>query len=501
MKKIKDVSSIRRKLQKEFEEDFNHTQSTYGGITVGTLVDTDDPQQMGRIKVFCAAFGDSYDDLLENLPWAIYGSPFGGAVNYHERGAENDISDGQVSYGIWAIPKVGASVLVMCIDGNPDYRVWLGCIYNQYLPHTMPHGRFNENFEGAHTSKETPIQPLTKNYEKAFGTLDATNHEWKTRGADFQVAAVDNIRTHGADTVNQKSDKLGLDTDETTQGYLNNRQNINLGMKDSQRYSITTPGFHSFSMDDSIKNCRIRCRTTSGHQIILDDTNERIYISSAKGENWIEMDSAGNIDMFTSGNFSVHAEKDINFTANKEIKMYAKEGINIKSEKQIKIQSDEDLNLRSNMNINTKCDLRMDTHVGTQFKMQVDDTYHVLSTGNAVINTNAVLYTTSVGNTFINGAQVHLNSGGGGVTVPAYSNPFVETAYVPSKVPEHEPWGRISTKIGYPQNESQFDTNILIGLGLQTGISQDQLEVPYDSEHVGKVDRGTQVIRNEHWRR
>jgi len=512
--KIKNITRVRQRITKELENETQFTKSTFSGVTIGTLIDTNDPQQMGRVKVFCPMFGDDPEESLDDVPWCIYCSPFGGSLKGGTRGSETTQTDGNVSYGMWAIPKVGANVMVMCLDGNPTNRVWIGCMYDQYLPHTLPHGRYmDDTLEGPLASNEAKIEPLYGNGEEQFdnGLLKKnTSKEWKTRGADSQNTAVDNVRTSGAGTVNKIADNTSGSENELHRGYPLSRQQPEIQVKgtnnnDSQGYSITTPGFHSFAMDDSQQNCRIRCRTTSGHQIILDDTNERIYISTAKGENWIEMDQAGNIDMFTSGNFSVHAEKDINFTADKKIKMYAKDGIHLKSEAEIKIHSEKETHLKSDQDIKVFTDMNMKVHTGLNYHLQADLNVLEHAIGDVVVN-GLNVYTLATGGNFVNGARVDLNMSGSLPNIvtdrdPTLTIPFTEYAYVPSKVPEHEPWGRIATTEGLVRNESQFLPNVLDGLGFPGGILAINLEHSYDSDSVGKSERGTTFSRGEKWRR
>jgi len=512
-KKIRDISSIRKRITRDLERETHFTNSTFGGMTIGTLIDANDPQQMGRVKVFCPMFGDDLDESLDDIPWCIYCSPFGGALKKTVRGNEDTQTGGHVSYGMWAIPKVGANVMVMCLDGNPSNRAWMGCMYDQYTPHTLPHGRYmDDNLEGPLASNETQIEPLYTNGKEAFDNgkiTKSTAKEWKTRGADSQNAAVDSLRTQNAGTVNNIADKTS--GGEAKRGYRQSRQQPEIQVEgktnnDSQGYSITTPGFHSFAMDDSQQNCRIRCRTTSGHQIILDDTNERIYISTAKGENWIEMDQVGNIDMFTSGNFSVHAEKDINFTANKKIKMYAKDGIHLKSEAEIKIHSGKQLHIKTDETINILTDTNMKIHVKGFYHLQADNNILVQALGDVVTN-GTYIYSKSTLETYINGSRVDLNKTGTLPNVvtdrdPTLTTDFTEYAYIPSKVPEHEPWGRIATKEGAVNNESQFESNTLDGLGGAGGILPINLEYTYEDSSVGRAERGVIFpTRSTKWRR
>jgi hypothetical protein len=405
-RKVNHRNSL-KKIDSANNVDSANLEKTFEGISVGEVVSVDDPQQMGRLRVFCPSLGDSFENDLVDIPWCQYGSPFGGFMGYGSRGSGDDETLGPVSYGMWAIPKIGASVLVACIDGNPLYRVWLGCLYGQFTTHTLPHGRYTFSGDGKPdgplSTTEKPIQPLYKNVTEAFGDRNE-NFEYRTRAADHQVANVDSIRTSGKDEDGHDLSNNVISDDEdlssgtpygngkeyiSNQGYEPTRQHPEIEGEarpkslDSQVYSWTTPGFHSISMDDKRENCRMRFRSTGGHQIILDDTNERIYISTAKGKNWIEMDEVGNIDVFTEGNYNVHARENINFTAGKTIRMYAGEGIHLKSEDEYRLHANKDIHIHTDMFyrqksvMETRIDADMDIHVKSMMNIK---TYSLLET-------------------------------------------------------------------------------------------------------------------------
>ena len=118
-------------------------QWAFYGVTVGTVVDTNDPQQMGRVRAQCLALNDPSNGTIDEIPWASYAAPFAGTVQRGTRGVEESEVTGPTAYGMWGIPKVGSQVLVMCLDGNPQTRVWVGCLHVGLATHTMPHGRFS----------------------------------------------------------------------------------------------------------------------------------------------------------------------------------------------------------------------------------------------------------------------------------------------------------------------------------------------------------------------
>jgi hypothetical protein len=107
-------------LQSVYGMQQNNT--TFNGITIGFVVDTNDPQQMGRVRAVCPALNDpSIEESfnVQDIPWASYCSEFGGIMGNIKRGPEENQSEGPVSYGMWNIPKTGSQVVVMCLDGDP----------------------------------------------------------------------------------------------------------------------------------------------------------------------------------------------------------------------------------------------------------------------------------------------------------------------------------------------------------------------------------------------
>ena len=68
---------------------------------------------------------------------------------------------------------------------------------------------------------------------------------------------------------------------------------------------------------------RIRLRTRTGHQILMHNTEDLIYVGNAKGTAWIELSSNGKIDIYARDSISVHTENDLNFTADRDINFQA----------------------------------------------------------------------------------------------------------------------------------------------------------------------------------
>lgn len=391
----------------------------------------------------------------------------------------------------------------MFIDGNPNLRVFFGAVYDQFRPHTMPHGRFMYDDHpalekaddrrpfGPYTSDEKYVEPLNTNLRAAFPKSEP-NFEWRTRAADYTVTAID------VEALNFASSRAPDDKDfvwdgwTSRQGYAPSRTDPDFpglygeGNLTNMVYSWVTPGFHGFSMDDRQQNCRMRLRTTAGHQILLDDTNERIYIATAKGKNWIEIDQEGNIDMYTDNKVSIRAKKDINFTSDQTIRLYAKTGIHMFSDGEIRMEAKTDGNLKlgqnlrihsaqstfiqSDQNINLKAAEDIYIQAGQNIQQKAGETLNLTSGGDT--NQNAG------GNIIETAPAIHHNGPVAAVATNA-TNASEQPAMWTNRVPDHEPWARVMTANDFTHAP----------------------EFPYTSPQVGRVERGQQIRRGKYWRR
>jgi len=537
----------------------------YRDITIGEVVDTNDPQQMGRVRVLCHAMGDNTEALMKNIPWATAMSPLGGITETTERGRDGQTSEGPIAYGMWNIPKVGSHVLIACIDGDPRFRIWMGCVHPQFMTHTLPHGRYisegTANVTGPLTSSEGAIEPISTHQQKSFspdvasvivpgapgaGGDHTTSPEYISRGSDYSVASVRDelVSDPVSGPVSVGDDNFEdvipeVDGTQTNHhnGYKESRVVRNLGYTetdgknyDPQVYSWTTPGFHAVSMDDSANNCRIRFKTTHGNQIILDDTNERIYVSTPDGKTWIEMDEKGNIDVYANRNISFNAENDINFTAGNTFRVKAKNGIHLESDDEIRMHNKGrdggDLHIRSETNIRQHS--VKNTYVESDAKIHVKSVADIFIQTGAVLNitaassvavttpTTSISAVTKIGATLdVVGAvttanivantssiaappgsgehsgQVKLGSGGSpqSPTPAIAAEPALEfQAFFTSRVPEHEPWARVMTKPGVTDKNSG-------------NTHEGAAEFSYTSPSVNRTERGFDLSRNDNWHR
>ncbi len=503
-------------------------------FSVGRVMDTNDPTQMGRVRVFVPGI-DHPDSEVGDLPWAIYCSPFGGHTHVPPRGAEENYTGGPVAYGMFAVPKVGTDAIIGTLNSDPNLRVWFGSLYGMYLTNTMPHGRYMFNpsspnageIDGPLSSAEQPIQPLYDNLTTAYtrttavasndggvGLPPRTNFEWRVRGVDYQAASLGLIQKNQPDQiVSSVADNRNINFTEEdgtafhqgnfTQGYALSRIEpdaaydtslVETGINyDPQTYSITTPGFHAIAMDDRPENCRVRLRTSSGHQIILDDTNERIYISTVEGNNWIEMDQCGNIDVYAARRISLHSAMDINITCDGSFRVNAKQGIYLDSETEVRSTSKADTHIRAYGSTRIKSNNQTNIDAGGNINVQATGNLNLQSGSNTNIYTGgAGAWTTGSslnfnisGNFLQTAAQIHMN-GPQAATAGQAAASGAKDAYFTNRVPEHEPWGRIMMAKTATDNDSN---NSFL------------LELPYTSPEVDRYELGETIPRNPRWHR
>jgi hypothetical protein len=400
-------------------------------ILEGQVVKTDDPDQMGRVKVWVPSLdGESFE--IESLPWADYASPLAGFTTDYPAGGDAMENDSHSSYGFWAIPKMGATVLIFCLEGDPTRRFYFASTLRLHRNRSLPAGR---NFDGkgqpgpwgdAGDGKGSlnKIEPAYSNLREQFQNK-LTESEAKTRGVYERQAAQQAYNKDGTEGYSK--------TPITNETYL-----------DSQMYCFVTPGRHALIFQDDPTFARLRIKTGGGHQFILDDANERIYMSTNKGKSWLEMDSDGHCHAFGAASYSVRAGVDINLFADQDINMEAGRSVNIKavngairqsaktglhmfttgdafisacgdihanSEKAIFITSATSMNIKAGIDMTLGADRGLDIKAAEIMKLQA--------------------------------GRIDLNGPAARVALPASC---ATPAEPPSVVPGHEPWKRPLTK-------------------------------------------------------
>jgi hypothetical protein len=300
-----------------------------------------------------------------------YLSPFTGSTSVAYEGDYNQNSRGedwkqvQKSYGFWMVPPdVGSTVLVIFIEGEYSMGYWIGCVQDKYQNYMIP-GLAAQELSSSWLSTEQ-----IKKYGTGVTYLPVAEMN-KKDAVKNNVAA--NVSTIKKPVFTPFADQLAL------QGLLTDRirgvtSSSARREHPSQVYGISTPGPKDksanakignikyagrtaatfvgrlggtqFVMDDGDENGDnelVRIRTRTGHQILLHNTSDLIYIANSKGTAWIELTSKGKIDIFAQDSISIHTEKDFNVKAGGNVNIEAQNDIQMHSFHDIRMETENDL--------------------------------------------------------------------------------------------------------------------------------------------------------------
>jgi len=87
----------------------------------------------------------------------------------------------------------------------------------------------------------------------------------------------------------------------------------------------------------------VRLRTRTGHQILLHNSEDLIYIGNAKGTTWIELTSNGKIDIFAEDSISIHTANDLNIRADRDVNIEAGRNFNVSALNNVHIEATSDV--------------------------------------------------------------------------------------------------------------------------------------------------------------
>ena len=317
------------------------------GPYLAEIINVLDPQYMGRLEVKLLRGTTSNISTPGQGIIAKYLSPFYGvtSVRYEGNNAK-DFNDVQKSYGFWAVPPdVGTIVMVIFVEGDFNQCYWIGCVPDQNQNHMVP---------GIAASELTD---LTQEQVNKYGTTTLPVAEFNKRTQELKNTDVDKI----ARPVHPFADRLlaqGLLLDKTrgvTSSsarrpipkdvyYANSAFGIStpgpvdpkgktgvIGTDRSNIIPVSRLGGSTFVMDDGDENGNnelVRIRTRTGHQVLLHNSQDLIYIANAGGTAWLEMTSNGKIDIYAADSVSIHSEADFNFRAERDINLEAGRNIN-----------------------------------------------------------------------------------------------------------------------------------------------------------------------------
>ena len=444
-----------------------------------------------------------------------YMSPFYGVTPYAGLTKNKGYKYTQKSYGMWAIPPdIGTQVLVIFAEGNRSRGYWIGCVQDEYMNFMLP-GMASSFYNDEDTSKPYPVGEYNKKLETGAGKnptkfikphSDDAELNLKTQGL-FE----DSIR--GTTTSSARREVPSMVFGWSTPGAEDRRDGAPRATYGDPRAGGTQRFFNrlggsTFVMDDgdpailrtgyaseakaeyvSVEedkdkkgfadvphNELVRLRTRTGHQILLHNSEDLIYIGNAKGTAWIELTSLGKIDIYSRDSISVHTELDLNFSADRDINMYAGKNLNINAGQNTKLTTGRQTDIKTGIDMNFEIGAELNMLVGDDAnissgkdlninvtdngRLTVGKDLDVKSTTNTRIHAKGMLDIKSdlstrfsqgetldintTGATKITGATIDLNptapAAMAAESLIAFKAKKAEDALFPVRLPEHEPW-------------------------------------------------------------
>lgn len=452
----------------------------YEAIVVSNL----DPHYMGALKVdlLKSSSAGSPPNRIGTSITVKYLSPFYGVTNVNHNQPNEGYAATQKSYGMWFVPPdPGAKVLVIFAEGDISQGYWIGCIQDKHMNFMVPDGRASTEITRQATpepirGKKLPVGEYNKLVERGEAR-DPTKFA-KPYNKDFaQVLEIQGLlddENRGTTSTSARREVPSSVFGVSTPGPLDKRGGAPRGLAagaGSQSVFVNRLGGSSFVMDDGdntllrkthasegppeyanaeagetdgdrtiLHNELLRFRTRTGHQIVMHNSEDFIYIGNARGTAWVELTSDGKIDIYGSDSISIHSDADINLTADRDVNIEGGRNVNIRASARssnfqddggtsgnVQIESKYDTNILVERNMKTEVKGYQETKVTGYQKTLVEGDIHyhtnanfyVLADAQGHIRAVADLHVNTDANLHLVGQTSYLTSTGGAISINA----------------------------------------------------------------------------------
>lgn len=417
--------------------------------------DNIDPIRAGRLQVYLSDFSGKDAENRNSWVTVCQMSNFYGLT----RASGPDTGYGEFlknshSYGQWqSPPDIGTTVICMFINGDPNYGYYVGSVYEPEALQMVPAiGSKDEVTLNAGESKayggakRFPVVNINANNKKVFESENFLNepspvHSEVASQLFRQGLLRDPIRgTIGSSSQRESPSRLGWGvstpgrpvyeggfTDETIMDAATGEGSAGKGLK-----VVARKGGHSLVMDDGDiigRDQMVRLRTSTGHQILMSDSGQTLFIIHANGQSWIELGKEGTIDMYATNSVNIRTQGDLNLHADNNVNINAMKALNIAADS-IKMTSTKETTQR----------------VGTDFSFY--------SAGKYTVKVGAAMSMASAGEasflsdsmTYINGKNINLNTGFAGL-VPSEVKPITLVPHTDALFDDSVGWAAAPCKL------------------------------------------------------
>jgi hypothetical protein len=498
-----------------------------GGLSTGVLmarvISHLDPTFMGGLEVVLLKDqGNTPGDDAQTYI-VKYASPFFGYTPFEFMG-KNDgsqstlegFNDTQKSYGMWMVPPdVGVNVLVLFVDGDESQGFWFACVparnANNMVPaiaatkenvldpadkarygntkQPLPVAEMNKRINGEKQEVDPEkikkvVHPIADRFLEQ-GTLEDDVRGPSTSSPRREApSAVFGISTPGPvdRRTNAKKAKIGKIDSQSEPRPVSRLGGTQLVMDDGddrfhrEKTAAEGPVKYVDLLDPKVQkslnqgeptvpyNEYFRVRTRTGHQILMHNSEDLIYIGNARGTTWVEMTSNGKIDIFAQDSISINTQNDLNIRASRDINFECGRNMNFRTESgkwHAEIATDMEFFVNNDSLLTVGNDL--DILVGANTKFSTNTNFDLAVGGESKYSSTGDISIGSGGEVRINGSKINLN--GPNNAAPAetadhvkpydlHENPATnitagwevkryQSGIIQSfmkRIPQHEPW-------------------------------------------------------------
>ena len=426
------------------------------GPFVAKVVNHLDSKRQGSLRVQLLHTTTPGGDTSEEgqLFTARYCMPFYGVTDVRSNKKNDDYYSTQQSYGFWAVPPdPGTKVLVIFAEGSPNQCYWIGCIQDEYMNYMVPGGYpadkptniVQEGIQNDFKGKSLPVGEFNKDISGRVGN----NPDKFPRPINPMMSTIlakqglyeDVIR--GLSTTSARRDLPNTVYGMNTPGPLDKRDGAPKGKYGETQNQIehfrSRLGGSAFTMDDGdptilrngiakenpatyydIENTpdniskadvtipfneHIRLRSRTGHQILMHNSEDLIYIANANGTAWIEMTANGKIDFYASDSINLRTETDFNLKADRDVNIESGQDINFTAGRDYKLMVNNDRDVRTNKDETTFVGSNKNSWTGDNHVVAVGGNQDIQIKGNdtKTVSKNYSLQVAGDGKLAING--------------------------------------------------------------------------------------------------
>jgi hypothetical protein len=329
-----------------------------------------DETYTGGLEVMLLRPGAGNDASSGQTIPVSYMSPFFGCTDDKYISPNNS----QQSYGMWMVPPdVGSTVMVMFANGDISQGYWIGGIpsadkMNFMTPGIAATSNTTQSAisDGDNRPGRVPVNEYNKSDSEITASGDPTMFKKPPHSMmnvlQSQGLLMDDVRGITSSSARRETPSMVFGI--STPGPFDKSSNAPTGLVGKTESAVNAFVSHlggsTLVMDDgddkflrktpasigpaeyvALENGEsggdvgiphnelVRIRTRTGHQILLHNSEDLIYIGNSKGTTWVEMTSNGKIDIYANDSVSIHTENDFNLTADRDINLNAGANINL----------------------------------------------------------------------------------------------------------------------------------------------------------------------------